>query len=140
MQIVPLKKEHLDKINAQGAQDYVSTWITSDMKKELAAGNSFSVIDGGEVLGCGGIVEFWKERACVWAILSGNCGSRFVVIHRAVAGFLSLQDYRRLEATADVNFGAGQRWLEMLGFRLETPVMKHYLPNGADAAMYVRGV
>ena len=140
MNIVPLTKEHLDKINAQGAQDYVSSWITTEMKEELARSNAFAAVENGEVLGCGGVIEFWKDRASVWAILSGNCGPHFVKMHRAVSKFLTLADYRRLEATADVNFGPGQRWLEMLGFRLETPVMKHYLPNGADAAMYVRGV
>lgn len=140
MRIVPLKQEHLERIDAQGAQEYVSSWITPEIKAELAGSMSFAAVDGDEVLGVGGVLEYWDGRAAAWAILSGNCGRQFVKIHRAVLAFLTLKKYRRLEATADVGFGPGHRWLEMLGFTLETPRMRGYMPNGADAAMYVRGI
>lgn len=139
MQIVPLKKEHLDRIKVQGAQEYVSDWITPSVKADLENGMSFAAIDGDEVLGCAGVMEYWEGRAVAWAILSGNCGHRFAAIHRAVSTFLKLKDYRRLEATADCGFGPGHRWLKMLGFQLETAVMRGYLPTGGDASMYVRG-
>jgi hypothetical protein len=126
-------------MDLQGAQDYVSSWVTPAIKAELAQGMSFSAIDGDEVLACAGVLEFWPGRATAWAILSGRCGSRFRPIHRAVSRFLDLQS-GRIEATADIGFGPGHRWLQMLGFKVETECMKAYMPNGADAAMYVRGV
>lgn len=138
MNIVPLKAEHLERIQAQGAQEYVSSWITPQIKAELAGSNSFAAVDGDEVLGCAGVIEYWPGRAAAWAILSGNCGRNFVRIHRAVLAFFQLQTFRRLEATADVGFGPGHRWLEMLGFKLETDRMAGYMPDGSDAAMYVR--
>ena len=140
MQIVPLKQEHLDKVRMQGGQEYASQLLTPEAKAALEGGMSFSVIDGDEVLGCGGVVEYWDGRAAVWALLSGNCGRRFTAIHRAVATFFDLKRYRRLEATTATEFEAGHRWLKMLGFKMETERMRGYLPNGADASMYVRGI
>lgn len=141
MKIVPLKQEHLDRIEIQGAHAYVSGWLTEAIKKEMEKGMSFAAIDGDNVLGCAGIIDYWPGRSAAWAILSGTCGRNFVAIHRAVQSFLSLKTYGRLEATADVDFGAAHRWLEMLGFKLETEKMPGYLPNGGGAAaMYVMGV
>lgn len=136
--IVPMKKFHLDRLHAQGAQEYVSAWITDDVKRELEHGMSFAAVDGDRVLGCAGVVEYWNGRAAAWAILGSNLGRQFVAVHRAVKTFLDLSDYKRLEATTDIGFCNGHRWLEMLGFAQETERMPAYLPNGGDAAMYVR--
>lgn len=140
MRIIPLTKEHLDRIQAQDAQEYVSAWITDQIKAELTQGMSFAAVEGDEVLCCAGILEYWEGRAAAWAVIAGNLGRRFIPIHRAAESFLKDSSYRRLEATADIGFCNGHRWLEMLGFKLETPVMKNYLPTGGDAAMYVRGI
>lgn len=139
MQIVPLNKGHLDSIRIQDRHVYISGWMDDATKSELVRGSSFAAIDGEKVLGCAGVLEYWEGRAAAWAFLSGDCGRHFVGIHRAVLSFLDLNKYRRLEATADVGFNAANKWLQMLGFTLETPEMKNYMPNGAAAAMYVRG-
>lgn len=140
MRIVPLKKWHLDNLDMQESQLYIAKWLTPEMKACLENSLSFAGMDGERVLGCAGIIEMWEGRGAVWSMLSGSIGRQFVAVHRAVSGFLDASHYRRLEATVDVGFEEGVRWIEMLGFRLETPCMKGYLPNGGDAAMYVRGV
>lgn len=140
MHIVPLKEEHITQIEMQNGQHYISAFISPEMRAQLQAGMSFTALDGDTILGCAGVIEMWEGRAQAWAILSGKCGRNFVGIHRAVASFLSLKQYRRLEATADINFEPGHKWLKMLGFAAETERMKFYLPNGADATMYVRGI
>lgn len=140
MRIEPLKKAHLDHINMQEAQKYVADWMTPEIAAQLQQQLSFAAVEGDEVLGCGGVIEMWEGRAVAWAMLAGNIGNRFLLIHRAVKKFFDTVDYRRIEATVDVGFNPGVRWVEMLGFRLETERMKGFLPNGADAAMYVKGV
>lgn len=140
MRIVPLEQWHLEKIDAQQEHKYVQAWITPAVKEELAAGMSFAAVDGDKIFGCAGVLEYWPGRMGAWAYLSGDCGRHFVRIHRAVQSFLEMSDYARIEAAAAIGFGPGHRWLELLGFTVETPVMRGYLPNGADATMYVRGV
>lgn len=138
MNIVPLTHYHIDGIKAQSAQDYFASWITPAIKNSLVHELSFAAVEGARVLGIGGIIEYWPGRALVWAVLADGISKQFVGIHKAVLRFLGTQDYDRIEASADVGFGPGHRWLGKLSFRCETPLMKKYLPNGADASMYVK--
>lgn len=138
MRVVPLKRWHLDHIDMQDAQEYVARWIQPDMKDMLAQTLAFAAVDGERVLACSGVIEMWEGRGAAWAMLAGNLGAQFIGVHRAVDNFLRASHFRRIEATVDVGFNEGVRWIEMLGFTLETPCMPGYLPNGADAAMYVR--
>jgi hypothetical protein len=140
MQVVPLELWHLDQIDAQGAQDYISRWITPEIQNSLAAGLAFAAVEGDEILACAGVIQVWEGRGIIWAVLSGNIGRRFIAVHRASLRFLDMCFVRRIEAIVDTSFAPGVRWVEMLGFRLETECMRGYLPTGGDAAMYVRGV
>lgn len=140
IRIVPFKREHLEKIKAAGTADFISSWINPGVVGELERNMSLTAIDGDEVLCVAGVVEYWEGRAAAWAMLADNIGRRFIPVHRAVNNFLDMCDYKRLEATTAVGFCNGHRWLEMLGFKLETERMAAYLPNGDDAAMYVRGI
>jgi hypothetical protein len=138
MRIVPLKRCHLDSIDMQDAQDYVARWVTPEIKAMLENTCAFAAVDGTKVLACSGLLEMWEGRALAWAMLAKDLGNQFVGVHRAVKTFLDNSHYNRIEATVDVGFDEGVRWIEMLGFNLETPEMKAYLPNGRAAAMYVR--
>lgn len=140
MRIVPLKRWHLEHIDMQDAQDYVAKWLTPEIKQAIEDTLAFAAVDGERVLACSGVIEMWEGRGVAWAMLARDLGAKFVGVHRAVATFLDASNFRRIEATADAGFVEGERWLKKLGFRLETPVMKGYLPNGGDASMWVRGV
>jgi RimJ/RimL family protein N-acetyltransferase len=54
-----------------------------------------------------------------------------------VVEFLDNAPYRRIEATVDVGFKQGHRWIKMLGFELEG-YMRAYRPDGADMLLYAR--
>lgn len=44
----------------------------------------------------------------------------------------------RIEMTVRADFTKGQRWAQLLGFSVETPVLKNYGPLGEDHTGYVR--
>lgn len=138
MRIVPLKRWHLDNIEMQDAQDYVARWLTPEIKNVMENTCAFAAMDGERVLGCAGVIEMWEGRGAVWSMLGKDLGKQFIGVHRAVKSFLDNSRFRRLEATVDVGHEEGERWIKMLGFTLETPDMPLYLPNGGNAAMYVR--
>ena len=79
----------------------------------------------------------WENRATAFALLSDDSGPHFPAIHSAVVEFLDNAPYRRIEATVDVGFKQGHRWIKMLGFELEG-YMKAYRPDGADMLLYAR--
>jgi len=139
--IVAFKPAHLHALELQDAQAYLSGQITSPGYAESLAtvGQSFTVLDGETVIGCGGCMEMWEGRAIVWAIVSRHAGRLMVGIHRAVAGFLSASKYRRIEAWVDEGFEPGMRWAEMLGFTLETPEpMRGFRPSGGACFLYAK--
>lgn len=142
MSIAAFKAEHLDSLVLQDAQEYFGAEISRPGYGDYLqrAGQAFTVFVDGRVIGCGGAVEIWDNRALIWALVGKEAGRHMVGIHRAVAGFLMAAPWRRIEAAVDVGFEPGMRWLEMLGFRNETPEfpMRAYRPNGGDSYLFAR--
>lgn len=139
MKIIPYKAEHLHLIDLQESQRYLSAYLSQGLRVSLEGDFSFTAVDGDQVLGCAGLAEQWENRGIVWAYLSEGIGPRrFVQIHKAVVRFLEVAPLERIEATVDIDFEEGHRWLRLLGFALEAPLMRRYRPDGGDSALYAR--
>lgn len=139
MQIVAFKAAHLQSLDLQDSQAYLSADLA---KPEYAAmieqaGQSFTAIVDGNVLACSGTAEVWSGRVVAWALISNQAGRHMVGIHKAVAGYLSAAKYRRIEAWVDEGFAPGMRWLELLGFVCETPLpMRGFRPDGGSCFLF----
>jgi hypothetical protein len=141
MNIVAFRPEHVRVLELQQAQRYFVGDISSEAYGRMLAQSpySFSAVDGDRVIGCSGCVEIWDNRAMAWALISKDAGRHMVGVHKAVSGFLAGAKWRRIEASVDVGFAAGERWLKMLGFVCETPKpMRAYRPDGGDCYLYAR--
>ena len=138
MSLVPFRAEHLALIQVQEAQASVSEFMTLAHARALESQMSFTYVAGGRVLAVGGFVEQWPQRAEMWSYIDSDCGKHFVGLHRAALGLLDACEYRRIEATVRADFDEGHRWLKMLGFQLEAPLMRAHLPTGEDSALYAR--
>jgi hypothetical protein len=101
------------------------------------AGLAWSFDDNGEILGIAVVAPQWENRAMALVLMSESAGRHFHKIHRAVNRFLDIAGFRRVEATVDVGFDAGDRWMKMLGFEFEG-LMRAYRPDGADMKLYAR--
>lgn len=113
--------------------------ITLASARLLAGHFAISGWLGERCIGCAGIAEVWTHRAIAWAMLSEDCGRHMLEITRHVREALDLHPSRRIETAVFSDFPAGRRWVELLGFRLETPVpMAHYDGNGRSAWLYAR--
>lgn len=89
----------------------------------------------GRVVFCVGVIELWPERGEAWAFFSQDAGVHFMAIHRIVKRFLFARHFKRIEATVELNFPRGIRWVEMLGFKVEAPCLAQYR-EGQDYALY----
>lgn len=138
MSLIPFRAEHLALIEVQDAQSHISPFMTYEYAQALEPTFAFTYMVGGVVLGVGGLIEMWPGRAAMWAYLDRRAGRHLVAIHRAALSLLELADFRRVEADVSVDFEAGHRWLKMLGFQLEAPLMRAHLPTGGDSALYAR--
>lgn len=130
-----------DKINLQPAQEYMSNWsmMTADLTDLSEAGLAWTAEHDGQVLAIAGLAPQWENRACAWALISDAAGDHFLTIHKAVKRFLTMSEYRRIEATVDVGFTEGERWMNLLGFEYEG-LMRAYRPDGQDMLMFARVV
>ena len=139
MEVVPYRAEHMDRLDVQEAQQYLSVYLGPVLRKALEGAFSYTVLDGDEVLCCAGLVKQWTNRGLVWAYISNNIGpKRFSVLDRHVRRFLDVAPFDRIEATVDVRFEQGHRWVKSLGFTLEAPMMHRYRPDGGDSSLYAR--
>jgi len=90
-----------------------------------------------KVLACLGVHPLHPARALAWSLIAGDAGRHFHAIHRAARRYLRITPYARIEAHVDAGFGAGARWLRLLGFECETPQgMRAFSPEGRTCHLY----
>lgn len=90
-----------------------------------------------KVVAMGGVIPIWPGRGAAWMWMADVSGRHMVKIHRAVENFLIQSPFRRVEATVDIGFEPGIRWMKMLGFELEG-YLKAYKPDGGDVLSFAR--
>lgn len=138
MHVIPFEPFHLRALVLQESQSWMGPMLKEDYGEALVkSGPCFTLEDSGRVIICAGLVNMWENRAQAWALISGDAGKNFTRIFRAMRSFIELQETKRIEATVDANFEQGHRLMKMLNFQYEG-IMRAYLPDGRDVAMYGR--
>jgi hypothetical protein len=135
---VPFEPAHAERIRLQPRQRAAAGYATPAHYVKLALAPSISVLDGDEVLFCGGVIEMWPGRLLCWALLAESIGHRMIACVRAVRRFMAELDAPRFEMDVEVGHAEGHRFARLLGFELETPRLRAFYPDGSDGTMYVR--
>lgn len=138
MIVRPWEKGDTERILVQPSQEYLAGFQASvDLSGLSEAGMAWVGEHEGKVLAMAGFLPQWEGRALAWALLSKEAGPHFRAIHRAVEEKLIKSPFRRVEATVDVGFEPGHRWMKMLDFEPEG-YLRAYRPDGGDQVMYAR--
>ncbi len=138
MRIVPFRAAHLECLVLQEAQRGMTSYLSPDYGRVLEqAGQAFTAVKDGLVLGCAGIEVVWGNRGVAWSLLGPITPFELLGIHRHVMAFLESGQLRRIEMTVDAGHIAGQRWASMLGFQFEG-TLRAYTPDGRDCHLYAR--
>jgi hypothetical protein len=114
--------------------------VFSEKQLEALEANPFaySVFIDGALKMCAGITPYWEGRGEAWAIFGKTSRREFLALHNAGKKILGMCSLKRIEAAVDVDFTAGHRWVQALGFELEAARLKAFLPNGHDVSLYAR--
>lgn len=139
--IIPFQPEHLSVLTLQPSQEYMLPAVARDgYGAEIAAGGpAYSALADGRIIACAGVWNIWPGRGAAWALLAQDVPCHFIAVHRAVRTFLDHCGIARVEAYVDPGFDAANRWMRMLGFRLETPVpMAKFGEGGREMLLYAR--
>lgn len=97
-----------------------------------------ALTDKGVPVAVCGAMKLWEGRHHLFAYMSLDSGPYMVGITRGVMRFLhTLRG--RVEAQISDGFGAGARWVELLGLKCETPKgMDSFFPDGQRGFMYAK--
>ena len=139
MIIVPFKRWQLRWLEEGGvALGGGNTYSLDAMTLEyLEQSRAWTGVIDGRPLACGGFMEQWPGRTLAWMYLNRDSAPHMVSITRAVKAQLA-KVKGRIEFAVRADFPAGNRWAMLLGFEVETPIMKAYGPEGEDCIGYVR--
>lgn len=140
MIIVPFALAHLDVLKLHPTQAHIGpTLADQEYMQALAAGDSWTALDGDKVLGCAGLVPA-DGVSYAWALLAHDIGrAGMVFATRSITRMLGMQS-GRIETFVEASSVEAQRWIVMLGFTRDNPgVLREWFPDGADAILYSRG-
>jgi hypothetical protein len=139
LEVVPFEPWHLGRLVLQDAQAWMRPQLLApDYGRDLAAsGPCYSLWHGFRpVMSCG-LIDMWTGRAQAWSLLDVNAKRHMLGVVRAFDDLLERHPVRRVEAIVASGFLPGHRMIRMLGFEIEG-LMRRYLPDGRDAAIYSR--
>jgi hypothetical protein len=137
----PFQPGHLQVIRPVEWQLVEQEWpIDEHVAAMLATSLAITALRDGKPVACAGITDVpgWSGRATAWAMFSLDAGPCMASIVRKVRRAVAAHPARRIEAVCHERYKAGHHFLLMTGFVLETPRMRGYMPDGSDAAGYVR--
>lgn len=136
MIIRPFLPYHIDLLRAQGVQgaQLNEVSIVPGGYAIVPPGIALSAFEEERILICGGIIPLAPSHGVCWALLSMRAGKHMQALHYAVRRLITLEPWRRLEATVEEGFPMGCRWLELLGFVCEGAMPKY----GLNGEMHLR--
>ncbi len=138
-EMMPFKADDINEINPQPANISMANMLSREHWLRIEQQRfSYTMRVEGRVVACTGVFEYWPGRGEVWAILDKDCKEEFLYIHKAAKRFFEVCPVNRIEATVELGFPEGHRWMRLLGFELEAPVLKKYFPNGSDCSLYAK--
>jgi len=123
IELVPFNPVHLRHIELTQAQQHAAALFKrSEYVQLLMQGQPYTALADGHILGCGGVFMHAPHIGRAWALLSKLSGPRLRYLTRCVRTYLTMFDMPpRLETLVRHDYDAGRRWVELLGFTLETP-------------------
>lgn len=132
-EVVPFRAAHLESLTLQPAQAAWRGRIDGEAGAALEAGAmAWTLLCGGRVIGCGGVIDRGGGRGEAWALLAQDAGPAMLAATRAVRRYFETAPFRRIEAVTAVDFAPAARWTRLLGFEREGR-MRAFCEGGGDA-------
>lgn len=137
--VVPFRLEHLARLDVQDYQrPDRDRLLELPQRHVLEDMSSYTIVDGDEPFICGGVMEMAPWRGLAWCYLAKDLGTKMVLAHRVAKRLVDAVPYDRVEFEIRSEHEEGHRWVQLLGFELETACVRKYRYDGGDIARYVR--
>lgn len=117
---VPFHAEHLNGMEMQATYAWIKARLSIEDQRTLEGPLSSTLMEDGKPMACTGVVAFTEHRALLWTFIGDKVTSQnFRIVNHWAKLFLKSLKFRRIEATTEVDFLQGHRWLRLLGFERE---------------------
>lgn len=138
MEFRPLMPDDLELFRQTGGNQSFDGLICQEYGRELSKMPiAVTAWDDGTPVAMFGIQHLWHGRALAWAFMADSLGTSLITITRKCRKLMAESGYRRIEMHVEADFGAGERWASLLGFKKEAELSR-FFPDGSDATMWVR--
>lgn len=136
-ELIPFSRWHVQWLIDEGvAEGGMGPMLDIPTLTYLEQENSWTAMLDGKPLCSAGTMRQWKGRHVAWAYLHKNTAPHmFYITKRVMIGIKLAQG--RIETTVRKDFEKGHRWVKMLGFEVESPLLRAYGPLGEDHVGYV---
>lgn len=139
LKIIDFKSEHLQELLKEEAVAYLRPYFSEDVTKAMEDAFYINSIEmNGKIVFSGGVSIYWHGRGEAWAFFDSTCRKNFVPVFRTVRKWLDACPVARIEAAVDVDSEVAHRWVKLLGFKMEAPLLKSFRPDGGDCSLYAR--
>lgn len=138
IRVQPFRTWHLEEIELQPAQANWTRYGTISYAQALATGTAFTAREDGRVLACAGVLPMERDVGSLWAFLSIAARRRLLRLGRMALRLCEVSGFARIVTSAEADFGAGCRFLELLGFKFVERIAG-FGPDGRDHHFYARG-
>lgn len=136
--LVPFKRWHFAWLYEKGLPADGMDFLPSlETMRHLEENGAWTAQVDGVPVACGGLIMQWPGRYQAWMVLNEDTGRYMRWLTRAVQARLAMTK-GRVEATVRADFDKGHRWVRLLGFEVEAPLLRRYGPEGEDHVGYVR--
>ncbi len=135
-EITPLQPDHLLSVLKDPLNEDQGEWPTNKIVYMCKQPYSFTGLVGNDVVICGGLVEYWTNRAHLWTLFSKNYLKHPVACFRGMKSFLECQPFNRVEMDTPTDLDIAHRRAKLLGFQLECRIARHYNEIGEDRSLY----
>lgn len=138
-ELIPFEPEHIIPLAKEPMNANIADWYESGYAK--AAKELTQAVTGlvdGEIIGCCGVLEMWTGRGHIWTVVSERVRKNPVQIFKGMRRYFDSLNFRRLEMDIPIDLEVAHRRAIFMGFELETPLARKFLPDGKDASIYVR--
>jgi len=137
LSVVPYRAWYLKWLQDKGVAEGGGLEFTDSQRHALQEHPGWVVLNGEEPIAAGGLVRIWPGRWSAWMYMTKDTAPYMLFITRAARERLKAAK-GRIEMTTQCLFEPGHRWAKLLGFRLETPRLEAYGPDGEAHSGYAR--
>ncbi|MBR0653294.1 hypothetical protein GXW78_26815 [Roseomonas terrae] len=133
------RERHLDGFTIDARQASLFQGDAFDTLHRLVTGGAaIAARWHGQVIGFGGLAQYWQGRAAAWCFLRSDIPRKaWVPLTRAVRESLAASGIVRIEADIRHGIEPAHRWARLLGFEHEGK-MPHFWSDGATYHRYAR--